>query len=139
MTFRIHRLALAAAACLTLSAQAQTVTPPPLPPGHALVRLDPGMDDTEKKRHVRAHHHKFHHKKDFTRDDSIHGHESEAVAGGHSHGPQAAGAGAAATGGNAAAAGRTGGTVQDGRGTGPAREKTDRGASSWFYGQPDKK
>lgn len=139
MTFRILRLALVAAASMAAVAQAQTVTPPPLPPGHALVRLDPGMDETERKRAVRAHHHKFHHKKDFTRDDSVHGPDSEVAAGGHAHGPQGARAGGAAIGGNAAPAGRSAGTVQDGRGTGPAREKTDKGASSWFYGQPDKK
>ncbi|MDB5752685.1 MAG: hypothetical protein JWP65_3106, partial [Ramlibacter sp.] len=81
MTLRIDRLAFMAAACLAAAVQAQTVAPPPLPPGHALVRQDPGMSDTERKRHVRAHHHKLHHKKDFSRDDSVHGPESEIASG----------------------------------------------------------
>ncbi|RYY94226.1 MAG: hypothetical protein EOO24_25190 [Comamonadaceae bacterium] len=133
----LRGLALAATTGAALVAQAQTVTPPPLPPGSALVRLDPGMSDAERKRHVRAHHHKFHHGKDVTRDDSVHGHESE-VAYGAAPGQQGVGA-AGAPGAGPSAARPGAGAVQDGRGTGPARQQTDRGASSWFYGQPDKK
>lgn len=125
MHFPRFRLALVAAALLAGVAQAQTVKAPPLPPGSHLVRLDPGMSEPERKRAVRAHHHKFHHGKDFTRDDSVHGHESEAVARGGS--PASAGG----------AMGHAG-TVPHGAGTGPAREKTDKGASGYFYGN-DKK
>lgn len=134
MTFPLARLAFAAAACVAAAAQAQTVKPPPLPPGHNLVKLEIGMSEPERKRHVRAHHHKFHHKKDYTRDDSIHGHESEVALRG---GPVGAGQGSAAP--VAPARGAGPGTVPGGAGTGPAREQTDKGASSWFYGQPDKK
>lgn len=128
------RPALVALACLAGVAHAQ-VTPPPLPPGSHMVRPEPGMNEDERKRHVRAHHHKFHHGKDVTRDDSIHGHESvvrvNAQQPGAAPGTGAAGAvgGAGNRPGAASAAG--------GAGTGPAREKTDRGASSWFSGQPD--
>lgn len=133
MLYPIIRTVLLAAACgAALAAGAQTVTPPPLPPGSHLVRPEAGMSEPERKRHVRAHHHKFHHKKDLARDDSIHGHESEIVR----TGAPAAGAGAAP---GAPAARGAAGAVQDGAGTGPAREKTDRGASSWFFGQPDNK
>lgn len=60
-------------ACVLLAAatlaQAKVV-PPPLPPGSALVRVEPGMDKEERKREDRAHHHKGHIKKDITKDDS---------------------------------------------------------------------
>ncbi len=69
-------LALAAAFGAAAPAAAQ-VAPPPLPPGAAQVRVEGGLHQEERKRHVRAHHHKFQHKKDYTRDDSVHGHESE--------------------------------------------------------------
>ncbi|MDB5857354.1 MAG: hypothetical protein JWQ76_1043 [Ramlibacter sp.] len=120
------------AACLAFAwsasvAVAQSVvTPPPLPPGSNLVRPDPGMNEPERKRAIRAHHNKFHHGRDYTRDDSIYPMTLEAT------GPARAGQPGTALG-----AGKAG-TVQDGKGTGPAREKTDRGASSWFYGN-DKK
>lgn len=130
------RGALFAAASLAGVAQAQ-VTPPPLPPGSNLVRVEPGLNEEERKRHVRAHHHKFHHGKDVTRDDSVHGHESlQPVV--RVRAPQAGGAAPAPAAGTAGsrpgAAGATGGA-----GTGPAREKTDRGASSWFFGSDNKK
>lgn len=132
--FRLH-LALVAVACLAGAAARAQVTPPPLPPGSNLVRAEPGMNEAERKRHVRAHHHKFHHRKDYTRDDSVHGHESVVRV----QAPAAAGAGgAAAAPAGATGSGSTRGTVQDGRGTGPTREKTDKGASSYFYGT-DKK
>ena len=51
-------------------AQAVTVVPPLLPPGSAMVKVEPGMDKQERKREDRAHHHKGHNKKDITRDDS---------------------------------------------------------------------
>lgn len=126
MHHAIVRLAAAAALALPGAAFAQ-VTPPPLPPGSNLVRAEPGMSEPDRKRHVRAHHHKFHHNKDYTRDDSVHGHESAMVR----TGTQGAVPGAAnPAAGSAAPAG--------GAGTGPAREKTDRGASSYFHGN-DKK
>jgi hypothetical protein len=50
------------------------VTPPPLPPGAAMVRLEAGMSEPERKRQIRAHHHKGHQKKDHTRDDSLESH-----------------------------------------------------------------
>jgi len=46
------------------------VTPPPLPPGSAMVKVAPGMSKEEEKREDRAHHHKGHVKKDITKDDS---------------------------------------------------------------------
>jgi hypothetical protein len=131
----LTRLAFVAIACMATAAQAQAVTPPPLPPGSNLVRLDPGMSEVERKRHVRAHHHKMHHGKDMTRDDSVHGHE-QAVAPAAPTGPAAGGS--AMQGGTTARSGNAG-VVQDGRGTGPGRQQTDKGASSWFYGQPEKK
>ena len=62
-----HAAALSWSAALAL---AQTVTPPPLPPGSNLVRPSAGLNEDEKKRYVRAHHHKMHNKKDVTQDDS---------------------------------------------------------------------
>jgi hypothetical protein len=125
MSTRHIRLVLCAAACLAGLAQAQTVVPPPLPIGSALARPEPGMSEPERKRATRAHHHKFQHKKDYTRDDSIHGHESLAAT--------STNTGGAATGTRAGAR-----PVQGGAGTGPGREKTDKGASSYFFGN-DKK
>ena len=122
MPMSIARFAvLGALACGAASGIAQ-VTPPPLPPGSHLVRPEPGMSEPERKRHVRAHHHKFHHKKDYTRDDSIHGHESQAVVRTGTQG---------STGGPAA---RSPAVPIGGAGTGPAREKTHKGASSYFHG-----
>ena len=121
------RCALLAAATLAGVAQAQTVAPPPLPPGSNLVRPEPGMNEDERKRYVRAHHHKMHHKKDYTRDDSEHGHEAESVV--RINGPQS---------GASMGAGAGNGAVVGGAGTGPGREKTDKGASSYFFGT-DKK
>lgn len=127
------RLAIAACALCAGLAQAQTVTPPPLPIGSAMARPDPGMAEPERKRHVRAHHHKFHHGKDYTRDDSVHGHESLAAE------ARPVGTRAAGSAGVAPAAGRSGGApVTGGAGTGPGREKTDRGASSYFFGNEKK-
>jgi hypothetical protein len=129
MQFTAVRLAAAlAVACSASVALAQAVvTPPPLPPGSNLVRPDPGMNEPERKRAIRAHHNKFHHGRDFTRDDSIYPMTVNAT------GPAATGA----AGTTQLGAGKSG-TVQDGKGTGPGREKTDRGASGWFYGT-DKK
>ena len=72
MRLRAIPLAAAALACLAGAVQAR-VMPPPLPPGSDRVRVEAGMHLEERKRHVRAHHHKLHHRKDVTRDDSIHG------------------------------------------------------------------
>jgi hypothetical protein len=71
----LARLAFAAIAATGASASLAQVTPPPLPPGSNLVRLDAGLNEDERKRYVRAHHHKAHHKKDVTRDDSVYGPE----------------------------------------------------------------
>jgi hypothetical protein len=63
-----------AGALLACAAIAQAkVTPPPLPPGSALVKVEPGMSKEERKREDRAHHHKGHVKKDITKDDSAPG------------------------------------------------------------------
>ncbi len=64
---RIAVLLAALCACASTSAQ---VTPPPLPIGSNLARPAPGMNDDERKRSVRAHHHKMQNKKDYTADDS---------------------------------------------------------------------
>lgn len=68
------RLTLSAGlACVLLTAatlaQAKVV-PPPLPPGSAMVRVEPGMNKEERMREDRAHHHKGHFKKDISKDDS---------------------------------------------------------------------
>ena len=103
------RLAAAGIAWLALAAAAQTVTPPPRPPGFALVRPVAGippkvMHDFGEKEHKYAH-------PDATRDDSI------AAAAPAASGPAA----------------RAAATDTGGKGTGPAREMTDKGASSFFY------
>jgi len=124
MTFPAFRPAFAAAllAAGSLCSLAHAaVTPPPLPLGSTMARPEPGLNEPERKRYVRAHHNKMHYHRDYTKDDSVYGMQQF---------PQAAAPGAAAPG---VAAG-TGGGVMGGAGTGPAREKTDRGASSWFYG-----
>lgn len=69
------RLAFAAAAITGTSASLAQVMAPPLPPGSNLVRPEAGLNDDERKRYVRAHHHKGHHKKDVTHDDSVYGPE----------------------------------------------------------------
>src|SRR6187431_3199346 len=134
MTIRRFRFALCAAACLAGLAHAQAVAPPPLPLGSTMARPDPGMSEPERKRAVRAHHHKFQHGKDYTRDDSIHGHESVSTDAAR---PVNAGSGAAGMSPRGAAGGGAG-AAPGGAGTGPAREKTDKGASSYFLGN-DKK
>ena len=122
------RLALVAAACLAGAVQAQTVKPPPLPPGSLQARPEPGMSEPERKRAVRAHHHKLHHKLDKTSDHSSHDHGPAAV--------QPVGAGGAAGAARPTGAGAT--PVPGGPGTGPRRQPTDKGASSYFFGN-DKK
>lgn len=52
-------------------AQAATVTPPQLPAGSTMVRQHAGMNPDEVKRSQRAHHHNGHHKKNYTRDDTL--------------------------------------------------------------------
>ena len=138
MQYTAARLAAALALAWSAGASlAQTVTPPPLPPGSNLVRPEIGLNEEEKKRYVRAHHHKMHHKKDFTRDDSVQGPVPPGAT--RPVGTRATGT---APGLQAPAAGPSGtapGTVPGGAGTGPARQKTDRGASSWFFGNDNKK
>lgn len=135
MTFRSTRLALAAAALFAGFVQAQTVQPPPRPIGSTMARPDPGMSEPERKRSVRAHHHKMHHGRDYTRDDSIQPVSTDA-----GQGARGAGSGTAAQPG-AGVAGPSGSRAASpgGAGTGPAREKTDRGASGYFYGDEKKK
>ena len=125
MQFNVVRLAASlAVACSASVALAQSVvTPPPLPPGSNLVRPDPGMNEPERKRAIRAHHNKFHHGRDYTRDDSIYPMTVQTAAPARAGQPATQGMGAGST-----------GVVPDGKGTGPAREKTDKGASGWFYG-----
>jgi len=122
MSTPTFRHVLLAAACLADAAQAQMVKPPPpLPPGATLARPEPGMSEPERKRAVRAHHHKFENGKDYTRDDSVAGPGGVAPAAVQPTGTRA-----------------PGGALPGGAGTGPAREKTDKGASSYFFGT-DKK
>jgi hypothetical protein len=64
------RCVLAPALLAAATVQAAPVAPPPLPPGAAQTVIEPGLDPGERHRSVRAHHHKGHVKKDFTRDDS---------------------------------------------------------------------
>ena len=119
------------------TALAQTITPPPLPPGSRLVRPEAGLNEAERKRYVRAHHHKMHNRKDYTRDDSVAGAQpAGGAAAVRPVGMQAAPVPGTAPGVTAPAAGRS--AAPGGAGTGPAREKTDRGASSYFYGNNKK-
>lgn len=139
MQYTAVRLATAIAlACSAGAALAQTVTPPPLPPGSHLVRPEIGLNEEERKRYVRAHHHKMHHKKDFTKDDSVHRHEHVPPAATRPVGARATGA-APGVQAPAGAAGTGPRTAPGGTGTGPVRQKTDRGASSWFFGNDNKK
>ena len=59
------------ACCAGVAFAQSVVTPPPLPPGSTRVRPDAGLQEPERKRYVRAHHHKFQHKRDYTHDDSL--------------------------------------------------------------------
>ena len=61
----LRLLAVAAAAC-SCGLSLARVTPPPLPPGSDRVAPLAGLQEAERKRYVRAHHHKFLHKKDAT-------------------------------------------------------------------------
>jgi hypothetical protein len=129
MNTRCIRLALVAAACLAGAVQAQTrVAPPPLPIGSQMARPEPGMSEPERKRAVRAHHHKMSHKKEQAQGDGSRGAAAAGVQ------PVGAGAGGSSAMGSGAAT-----AAQGGPGTGPAREQTDRGASSYFFGQDKKK
>ena len=47
---------------------APRVQPPPLPPGSEKIHVEPGLNKLERERHIRAHHHKGHHKKDVTKE-----------------------------------------------------------------------
>jgi hypothetical protein len=70
MKYLLLPVALAAAVTFaSASVTAQTVVPPPLPIAAQQVRPEAGLHLEERKRHVRAHHHKMQHKKDYTRDD----------------------------------------------------------------------
>jgi hypothetical protein len=52
-------------------ANANNVTPPPLPLGSHMVKQHIGTNPEETARNKRAHHHNKHHKKDVTRDDTM--------------------------------------------------------------------
>jgi hypothetical protein len=65
-------LALALLLCAAQATLAQ-VKPPPRPPGSAMVHIESGMDAGESARQLRAHHHKFHYGKDYTRDETMYG------------------------------------------------------------------
>ena len=137
MPYPFVRLATAfALACSAGASLAQAVTPPPRPPGSTLVRREIGLNEEERKRYVRAHHHKMHHKKDFTKDDSLPGHQHVPPAATRPVGTRGANGVQAPAAGPSGTAPRT---VPGGAGTGPARQKTDRGASSWFFGNDNKK
>jgi hypothetical protein len=62
-------LAGALLACATF-AQAK-VTPPPLPPGSAMVKVMPGMSKEEAMREDRAHRNKSRKSRDYAKDDSV--------------------------------------------------------------------
>jgi hypothetical protein len=70
MKYPVTRLVLASVLLAAAVAQAR-VQPPPLPPGSDRARPQAGLNEDERKRYVRAHHHKGHVKKDVTRDDSV--------------------------------------------------------------------
>lgn len=138
MQLSFARLALTAALGWSAAvAVAQSIKPPPLPPGSNLVRPEAGLNVDERKRYVRAHHHKLHHNADYTRDDSLapQGPAATPLRGGAGGAASAAGQAPA---GGAAGAPAAGARDLGGAGTGPAREQTGKGASSYFY-NPDKK
>jgi hypothetical protein len=68
--WKISLIVCALGSCFSV-AQAQSVTPPPLPPGSNMVKKHVGMHPEEVKRSQRAHHHSKHHKKDVSRDDTL--------------------------------------------------------------------
>jgi hypothetical protein len=70
---RAVHVAFLAALLPVAAAQAQAVKAPPLPPGSNMVRIEPGLNPDEKKRSIRAHHHKAHVAKDVTADDTANG------------------------------------------------------------------
>lgn len=47
------------------------VSPPPLPLGSSMIKVQSGLSEVERKRQERAHHHKLQVKKDVTRDDTL--------------------------------------------------------------------
>lgn len=73
----VYALALAT---LGWGAAHAVVLPPPPTPGSAMVKIQGGLSKPESDRALRAHHHKFHHGKDYTRDDTIFGEPSSAPA-----------------------------------------------------------
>ena len=70
MDHPVSRIAVFALAFAASAAATAQVTPPPLPIGSSIARPQAGLNEDERKRFVRAHHHKQHHKKDYTLDDS---------------------------------------------------------------------
>ena len=65
----LRTLVLGAMASVALGAHADT-KPPPLPPGSARVKVEPGQSKEENQRMRRAHHDPSEHAKDYTHDDS---------------------------------------------------------------------
>ena len=65
----LRTVVLGAMASVALGAHADTKRPP-LPPGSARVKVEPGQSKEENQRMERAHHDPSDHGKDYTRDDS---------------------------------------------------------------------
>lgn len=65
---------------LAWGAAQAVVLPPPPTPGSAMVKIQGGLNKEESDRAKRAHHHKFHHGKDYTHDDTIFGEPSSVPA-----------------------------------------------------------
>jgi hypothetical protein len=65
----VRTVALGALASVALGAYADTKRPP-LPPGSARVKVEPGQSKEENQRMQRAHHDPSDHEKDYTHDDT---------------------------------------------------------------------
>ena len=65
----LRTVVLGAMASVALGAHADTKRPP-LPPGSARVKVEPGQSKEENQRMERAHHDPSDHGKDYTRDDT---------------------------------------------------------------------
>ena len=73
----VRTVVLGAMASVALGAYADTRRPP-LPPGSARVRVEPGQSKEENQRVQRAHHDPADHEKDYTHDDTAETHEMAA-------------------------------------------------------------
>jgi hypothetical protein len=104
-------------ASVHLAASAQTVTAPPRPPGFTMVRPMAGMQPPEAKRYIGTEAHRYQHP-DAIRDDTLQ--PTAAAPGRDARGP-------------ASTTAQSAPADLGGSGTGPKRELTDKGASSYFY------